>query len=360
MENREIIKPSEYERLFWNVVKGIAIFLMLWGHCIQCCALDTFNFFENRLFKTIYSFHMPLFIFVSGFLFYYSCQKRSCLELVSHRAAGMLHPIIGATVLNNLFMTIPTLVLSRKLELLNGSLFRGMEWSLWFLWSVLACSTVVAVAYKTTRSSCWRAMLVFVGIFFVILFPFMDNNLFMYPFFVGGVFCAEHKKRILRFVRKWKYFLLIPFPAMLPFYKTEHYIYITPVYKKENGFIYCLKIDLFRTLIGFAGILFVLIIIDWLLQVLIRQKNQKKVLAITKLGENSLQIYCISVSLLSGYLPPLYQKVVELMGQNVLAANWFVYNLIFTPLLALAYCILLLFVIQILQKAKIHTLIFGR
>ena len=55
-------------RFFINVARGLAIFLMLWGHCIQCCCLGDFDFYENDVFRVIYSFHMPLFMLISGYL----------------------------------------------------------------------------------------------------------------------------------------------------------------------------------------------------------------------------------------------------------------------------------------------------
>ena len=51
------------EQNYLNIVKGSAIFLMLWGHTIQYCTPANTDFFENPIFKVIYTFHMPLFIF---------------------------------------------------------------------------------------------------------------------------------------------------------------------------------------------------------------------------------------------------------------------------------------------------------
>lgn len=67
MENRE--------RLFWNTVKGVAVFLMLWGHCIQYCAMDSFDCFGNVVYKAIYSFHMPLFMLISGYLYFFPSKN---------------------------------------------------------------------------------------------------------------------------------------------------------------------------------------------------------------------------------------------------------------------------------------------
>ena len=46
------------ESFYWDVVKGAAIFLMLWGHCIQYCALYDVFYPEDVVYKIIYTFHM--------------------------------------------------------------------------------------------------------------------------------------------------------------------------------------------------------------------------------------------------------------------------------------------------------------
>lgn len=85
---------------YLSIVKGVAIFLMLWGHCIQCCTNERFDFFEDNVFKFIYSFHMPLFMLVSGYLFYFSFSKRNLSELLKHRIQGLLQPIVMVSFVN--------------------------------------------------------------------------------------------------------------------------------------------------------------------------------------------------------------------------------------------------------------------
>ena len=48
-----------------DAIRGLAIFLVVLGHSVQFNVPDPFN---NPVFKIIYSFHMPLFISVSGYL----------------------------------------------------------------------------------------------------------------------------------------------------------------------------------------------------------------------------------------------------------------------------------------------------
>ena len=67
-------------------VKGVAISLVLIGHSIQgACTIENSDCFENIFFKTIYSFHVPLFMLISGYLFYYSHKKQNPPYLYSKR-----------------------------------------------------------------------------------------------------------------------------------------------------------------------------------------------------------------------------------------------------------------------------------
>ena len=148
------------ERMYLNIVKGVAVLLMLWGHAIQYCARTDIIVFENIVFQFIYSFHMPLFMLLSGYLFFFSYQKRDLKTLLAHRAQSMLQPIFFATMLNNLLMELPTMILHRQGQLVDGSLFEGL-YTLWFLWCVLSASTAVAIAGKMTNNPWLRFLLMF-------------------------------------------------------------------------------------------------------------------------------------------------------------------------------------------------------
>lgn len=72
-------KILEQRTNFIDFIKGIAIFLMLYGHSLQYGSgadfLQSGQYWENNVMKVIYSFHMPLFITISGYLFWFSIQK---------------------------------------------------------------------------------------------------------------------------------------------------------------------------------------------------------------------------------------------------------------------------------------------
>ena len=63
-----------------DVLRGFAICLVVLGHCIQEGSGGVYKlqeaYFDDRLYQLIYSFHMPLFMLVSGWLGWYS--MRTC------------------------------------------------------------------------------------------------------------------------------------------------------------------------------------------------------------------------------------------------------------------------------------------
>ena len=345
------------KRLYLDVVKGITIFLMLWTHCIQYCAMGSFDSFANPVYKAVYSFHMPLFMLVSGYLFFFSFQKRDLKKLLVHRAQSLLQPIVFCTIFNNLLMNLAYSVLSGSGQFLDGHLLTGMTMLLWFLWCVLASSTAVGLACKASEKGWLQGILLCGGMAFVALFPEKDFQLFMYPFFVGGFLFAKHRKVLLNWIGKWKYAVLLIFPMLLPRYEWTHYIYLIPFWGTEYPGWFYLKTNAFRFLIGFSGSAFVLVLVELVLRKL---ASCRFVRAIGKLGENSLQIYCLSVPLLSGYLPIVYEKLMQPFGCNLLAANMLLFNGVFTPLLAAAYCAGLYLLVVILKKSGLHGLLFGR
>lgn len=81
-------KRTESTRLVWlDNLKAFLILLVILGHAIQL--LNPYNYQHDVLFRYIYSFHMPLFIFVSG----YACFRRELQwSLVKKRFFQLIIP----------------------------------------------------------------------------------------------------------------------------------------------------------------------------------------------------------------------------------------------------------------------------
>ena len=61
-----MIKNKRIEYI--DFIKGICIFIVVWGHTIQNMG-DGDEFWLNPVHQFICSFHMPIFMLVSGFFF---------------------------------------------------------------------------------------------------------------------------------------------------------------------------------------------------------------------------------------------------------------------------------------------------
>lgn len=125
------------ERARWvDAVRGIAIYLMVLGHCIQYATPDGYKFKENIVFQMIYGFHMPLFMMVSGYLFWYSLEKYDLMRGILSKIKGIMVPCAAwglVTYLCDIFVTgYDDISVTGYLEY--------TVFSNWFLWAVFYSS----------------------------------------------------------------------------------------------------------------------------------------------------------------------------------------------------------------------------
>jgi len=350
---------------FIDIVKGVAIFLMLWGHCIQYCVVGSdIDFFENIVFKTIYSFHMPLFMLVSGYLFYFSFIKRDLKELLVHRIQSLLQPIVFGTIFDFFATKVLLGLLSGKFNSpFDGEWMQKLSYLLWFLWSVLAASIAVAIVCKKCKNIFLQLICLLAFVPIVALFPNIDENIYMYPYFIIGFYFAQYKDKLPSLVYKFKYLSIALFPIMLCFYEKKHYIYTTGIFPNEEySWKEMLTIDAYRWAIGLVGAIFTLTVLE-LIYTYISTKLRKPIISknLTKLGKKSIQVYVFSVTFLSTYLATFFPIGLRVLGiDNVLVKNMFIYNFVFTFLLAVLYSIILYLAIKLFERFKITRIMFGK
>lgn len=86
------------ERIFyWDVIKAFAIFLVVYGHCLQYLQVDTEKCWSSCTFCFIYSFHMPLFMMVSGY-FARGIYTKSFADNLKHKTLQILLPSISTYI----------------------------------------------------------------------------------------------------------------------------------------------------------------------------------------------------------------------------------------------------------------------
>ena len=94
-----------------DAIRGLAIVLMILGHCIQFgqgkAYLDSYAYFDDVIFKSIYSFHMPLFAAISGYLIFIQLSRyNSFSQYVKRQIGSLIVPVFIWSFIVNFILTI--------------------------------------------------------------------------------------------------------------------------------------------------------------------------------------------------------------------------------------------------------------
>ena len=129
------------ERLAYiDNIKCFAIVLVVLGHLIQYIYYPN-TFDHNHVFRYIYSFHMPLFMAISGFIVGLSSQNKkiNLLESILKRAKQLLIPFISWAIVST--------IIGKNINKFF-SIIKNPDNGLWFLWVLF----FIYLAYLITLS----------------------------------------------------------------------------------------------------------------------------------------------------------------------------------------------------------------
>ena len=91
INERYIVREGERE-LLPDLAKGIAIFLVVWGHAIQYFHGINYDYWHDVIFEIIYGFHMPVFALISGYLMAKTYDVRKPKQQILKKAKQLLLP----------------------------------------------------------------------------------------------------------------------------------------------------------------------------------------------------------------------------------------------------------------------------
>lgn len=167
----------------FDFIKGIAIFLVVFGHCINemyfmssKCNLDIW----------IYSFHMPIFVFISGW-FASSSLNRGVIYCLKNKGYRLLLPAFIWS----------SIIFLQNIDDMNVSfrLFYDSCRGLWFLWCLYALFIMASIIWKHKRKL-FIAALISLGL--LLLWPYYPNDIlkhfkipYYFPVFVLGAFLSK-------------------------------------------------------------------------------------------------------------------------------------------------------------------------
>lgn len=177
-----------------DFVKGVAILLVLVGHAIQYCyGAEYFLqrvYFSNPIFKFIYSFHMPLFIAVSGYLLHHTLNHRTEQEVALRRLRQLGLPILSFGVLAFAikWAVYPIYNVGECLK----ELFHTCTGNLWFLRALLYNQLLLLLVHRM-GDKIWMYVLAGMLIYFIPDSSYIPaRNTFLYPFLVMGFMTGKY------------------------------------------------------------------------------------------------------------------------------------------------------------------------
>ena len=156
--------------------------------------------------RTIYTFHMPLFIFISGWLFYYTCigKKKPYKDMFMAKVKRLAVPFLAFTLVTTLLkMAFPQLM-HRTVdmeEIINTFvLFRSNPLGeMWFLVVLFELMLLYPVYFVITRNKLYAALALVITVLLNIFTPEslthfqLSRVAYMSPFFVAGILCSQYK-----------------------------------------------------------------------------------------------------------------------------------------------------------------------
>jgi fucose 4-O-acetylase-like acetyltransferase len=331
-----------------DFLKGVAIFLVVWGHCIQHLNNGEIDFFSDPFFIIIYSFHMPLFMMICGWVFFYSFPRKNLKEIIISKSKQLVVPVISWSVT---FAFINGLIINKFhfIKAICQISIVHMYFAFWFI-TVLYVITIIFSVISKSTSKYSVGLLCLFG--FVILFLpdayLLERIKFMYPYFLLGFFANKYRIYLYKMKSSIGIISLVIWVCMLVFWKNDYYIYKTHMSFYHVNLLDKIFIVSYRYCAGLAGIGSIFFGVSLLPKGFFRSRF---VFRIIQSGINSLGIYIIT-SILFIYI------LSKIVFSEVLIDNRIIYDLIFTLLFTIMLTIICNIVIYFINKNKFLKLFY--
>lgn len=295
-----------------DYMKGILIFLVIFGHSIQYGSGKKFFleecYFEDILFKIIYTFHMPCFGILSGLLYYRYVRGRTFLKKMQ-KVWKLLFPMLGFAVGNVAISLHKGEVISAFPDILRNYLW-VVSYNWWFIWSIIICYMFWSILEALHLGCLMKMVLAFcIQMLFVILPDRVNSPLygFIFIYFLIGYnisdlvqICDNMNEKRRQFI---KYAILLLWILCVIFFRREDYIYTSLLSINGEDALRQIEIDVFRWITGIFGSFAFLGIIDrWI------RKTPKGLLTLLSfMGRNTIYIY-----ILQGYFCMWLMEIIEI------------------------------------------------
>lgn len=314
-----------------DCTRGIAILLVVVGHAIQFVYASG-NENDNILFRYIYSFHMPLFMFISGYLTF-NPERNINVKWLWKKFNALIIPFIT-------WIFISYFLGKKDFSLLH-CLLRTIKFpdhgGYWFLWVLfLNCGCLfIAVAlirfiqkYLTVKNRVTKGVAFIIVIFCVKQISQNITGLYglglcywYIIFFFVGHLIAEYIPLFDRAMYERKgmricgYIIIVSFLFLAYFWRREECV-VPIIYECFEGYVPNVVLSLISKVLGylipFLGIFSVIYIANVLI---IRKMGTLFVL----FGKYTIEIYILHYYFIIGYShSPLINTILSVVGGGIL------------------------------------------
>lgn len=271
------------ERILWiDFLKLLAIYFVVLGHVVLFMGLERGGvMYQNAVCSFIYSFHMPLFMTISGF---FSHKIITCEGNIKRKFLQLIVPCISLAIICLIF----------NIHSLN----------FWYLKSLFICYVIWDLFFLLFKNKLGIAFLVFTVLsllFFPLLtsIPYIASYKvdFMLPYFGFGLLIYQYRETLNNNITSLSIIAILLFIISLFFWNSSYIWYFSKPnwidYKSlilERQFILDFQTfwkTLYRYIVGLLGTCSFLFLC-WYIS---KRNNRNKIFSLGKYGKYSLHIY---------------------------------------------------------------------
>jgi fucose 4-O-acetylase-like acetyltransferase len=198
------------ERIYTiDALKGLAILLVVFGHAFQG---NLTNFDDNVVFRVIYSFHMPLFMFLAGLVAVYNIEN-PVISYLTKKFLALVVPFISWYALDY-FVTGAYHSIAVKTYI--ARIISSPEWGLWFLWVLFLNYCLLVLSVKMGKVlGIYAFLITFLLVLWCpvgILGIWVLKKFFFY--FALGYLFMKYRSILKEYLSPIKYSAIVIFPLL--------------------------------------------------------------------------------------------------------------------------------------------------
>ena len=330
---------------YFDALKLFAIYLVIWGHCINWYYLGHGEY--DVIYRIIYSFHMPLFMMISGY-FSYSSIILPARSFFKKKFRTLIYPCISWGLILWIIVE-PTHSFHYGHDHFS---FLGLVEDFYWLsdfWFLKSCFLCYCLLYFGAHSGIDKKIWIPISLIFCQgCSPFYFS--FMYPCFLIGWLIKDNEEFATE-LNKHTFVLLILLGIMLLFWDLNAWqkSHGLPSNIFENGMITIIETGgfrLFRLLIGFIGSLSVISIFKYLF----KRKHQSISFFCSKWGAYTLETY-------------IFQSIIieRILHRYINISNSLYYPSLVLPIISFLILSLCIYITMLLQRSQfLSRLLWGR